>query len=211
MDDRLTDLPANDLIERVASAAPTPGGGSAAALVGATGAALVEMVVALTSGRPAAANDEAALGDIARSASELRKRFVELTDRDAEAYAAVVQARRMPRDTAAQAEARGGAVAAATREATRVPLETAGAGLDVLDLAERLAAIGNRNAISDVGVAALLAAAAARGAILNVRINRPSLDPDDELHVEADQLETRLADLADQERRVAGAVAGRMA
>ncbi len=185
MHDRLTELRTTELIERLSTSAPTPGGGSAAALAGAMGAGLIEMVVALTSGRPAVADHEAELSAIGATAGKLRRELLALTDADAVAYETVISARRLARDTDTQREARDAAIADATRDATLTPLRTARAAYGILELAERLAPIGNRNAISDVGAAALLAAAAVRGAALNVRINLPYLAEDDPLRADA--------------------------
>ena len=185
MDDRLTDLSVRDLVERLATNDPIPGGGSASALAGAMGAALVQMVVALTIGRPSAAEHGATLIEIAESALAAQSDLLRLAELDAAAYAAVVAARRLPRDTERERQARDVQVTAATREATMAPLETARAAAGVLGLAERLAPIGNRQAISDVGVGAQLAATAMRGAALNVRINLPHLPADEPLRVEA--------------------------
>ena len=185
MDDRLTDLSVRDLVERLATNDPIPGGGSASALAGAMGAALVQMVVALTAGRPASAEHEAALAEIAESAVGAQSDLLRLAELDAAAYDAVVTARRLPRGTDRERQAREVQVAAATREATMAPLETARSAANVLGLAERLAPLGNRHAISDVGVGALLAATAMRGAALNVRINLPHLAADEPLRAEA--------------------------
>ena len=210
MDDRITDLPARKLIERLATSEPIPGGGSASALAGAMGAALVQMVVALTSGRAADAEPE--LADIAVAAANCQSELLNLAELDAVAYDAVVQARRLPKETDLEREARSVQVAAATREATRAPMHTARMAATVLDLAERLAPIGNRNAISDVGVAALLAAAAIRGAALNVRINLPYLDAEETLRDEAGaEVERLLAGLDERERAIRGAVEARLA
>jgi methenyltetrahydrofolate cyclohydrolase len=97
------------------------------------------------------------------------------------------------------------------REATRVPLATARMASEVLTLAERLAPIGTRHAISDVGVGALLAATAVRGASLNVEINLPSVAGDTELRIEAaDGIASLRAGLERRERRVHELVAERM-
>lgn len=174
-------LSVHDLVERLSASAPVPGGGSAAALAGALGAALLEMVVALSVDRPSAAGHEGALASMAVRAGKLRDELLDLVDADAEAYQGVIAARRLPRDTDAERAARDERVAEATRQAILAPLHTARAASTALGLASELAPIGNRNAISDVGVAALLAAAAVRGAALNVRINLPSLSADDPL------------------------------
>lgn len=211
MDERLTDLTVRRLVERLATSDPVPGGGSAAALAGAMGAALLGMVVELTTGRPAGKDHERALADIAAGASALRDELLTLAELDAAAYDAVIRARRLPRETEPQQAARDVQVAAATREATRVPLATARAAGAVLGLAETLAPIGNRNAISDVGVAALLAVTALRGAALNVQINLPFLASGEPLRRQAAaEIAALLAPLDDSERAVRRAVAGRL-
>lgn len=209
--DPLSSLPARELIERLSSSAPIPGGGSAAALAGAMGAALVHMVVELTAGRPAAEGHEATLEAARTDATRLRDALLDLAETDAAAYDAVVTARRLPRDTEEQRAVRVARVADATRAATEAPLATARAAAEVLSLAETLAPIGNRHAISDVGVAALLAVTALRGAALNVRINLPFLEPDDALGpAAAAELEALESDLDDRERAVRSAVEDRL-
>jgi formiminotetrahydrofolate cyclodeaminase len=208
---RLNDLPAPELIERMATGDPIPGGGSAAALAGAMGAGLLRMVVALTSGRPAAAGDEKELAEIAIGAASCQSELLNLVELDAVAYDGVIRARRLPRATDLERQTRDVQVAAATREATRAPLQTARLAEQVLSLAERLAPIGSRNAISDAGVGALLAAAALRGAVLNVQINLPYLDADDALRtIATDELERLLGGLDERERAVREQVEGHL-
>jgi formiminotetrahydrofolate cyclodeaminase len=212
MHDRITELSARELLERLSTSEPVPGGGSAAALAGAMAAALVHMVVELTAGRPAAAAHDQELASVRAAAIDLRGRLLRLTELDAAAYEAVVAARRLPRDTESERAARATRIDDATREATRAPLQTAGAAAEILDLASRIAPIGNRNAISDVGVAALLAAAALRGAALNVRINLPYLPDGDPLRDEAaGDLERLERELDDRERGIREAVEARLA
>jgi formiminotetrahydrofolate cyclodeaminase len=211
MDTRLTELPVRELVARLGSDAPAPGGGSASALAGALAAALVHMVVELTAGRSEADRDEAALVEIRTAVASLQSELTRLVDADAAAYASVMAARRLPRDSDLERAARRVQLDAAIREATRTPLATARHASDVLGLAERLAPIGNRNAVSDVGVAALLAAASVRGAILNVRINLPYVANDEALRAEAEAEAARLlAGLEDRERSVRDAVAERI-
>lgn len=207
MDTRLTELSVADLVARLATDDPVPGGGSASALAGAMGAALVQMVVELTAGRPASADDEPALTEIRGAAASLQSELLRLAEADSAAYASVVAARRMPRQTELESEARRVQLEAAVREATRAPMYTAGRAGDVLVLAERLAPIGSRNAISDVGVAGHLAAAAIRGAALNVEINLPFLVNDDDLAAEARRtVDELLRDLDRREQAMAAAV-----
>ena len=211
MDERLPGLTVRNLVERLASSDPVPGGGSASALAGAMGAALVHMVVELTDGRPAAAGHEEALTQIRTAAMAWQSELLNLAEMDASAYTAVVRARRMPRESELERNARDAQVGAAIREATRVPLATARAASEVLELARRLAPIGNRNAVSDVGVAALLATAALRGAALNVEINLPYVTADDELRAEAaTEIARLLAALDERDRMVRDAVAERL-
>ena len=208
---RLNDLPAPELIERMASGDPIPGGGSAAALAGAMGAGLLRMVVALTSGRPAAADDERELTEVAMGAANCQSELLNLVELDAVAYDGVIRARRLPRATDLERETRAVQVAAAIREATRAPLQTARLAEQVLSLAERLAPIGSRNAISDAGVGALLAVAALRGAVLNVQINLPYLDADDALRtIAADELDRLLGGLDGRERAIREQVEGQL-
>lgn len=175
------------------------------------GASLVHMVVALSEGRPNAEGREDVLREMRLAAASLQSELLELAQADAAAYASVIAARRLPRDTERERQARLVQVQVATREAIRAPLEVARRAADVLALSERLAPIGSRRAISDVGVAGLLAAAGLRGAIANVDINVPSLADDDPLREEAraarDEL---LAGLDERERALRRAVADRL-
>ena len=205
MTESLANLPLKAFFERLSSRAPTPGGGSASALAGAAGAALLHMVLELSTRRAEHA-DDAMLAELLGEATSWQSELLELVQLDAAAYDGVVAARRLPRETELEKTARRVQLEGAVREATRVPLEIARRASDVLELAGRVAAVGNRNAISDVGVAALLAEAAIRGAALNVRINLPSLPVDDPLRAEADAELTRL--LADLDARAAAVHAG---
>lgn len=211
MDSRLTDLPVEDFLARLATDDPVPGGGSASALAGAMAAALVHMVVELTAGRPSAAGHEERLAEIRLAAAGLQSELVSLAHADAVAYASVVAARRLPKETDRDRDARRIQLDAAVREATRTPLSIARRSEGVLALAEELASIGNRNAVSDVGVAGLLAGAAIRGAAMNVQINLPSLPEDEPLRDEARrELDALVAGLAERERGLAGAVGDRI-
>ncbi len=211
MDDRPSDLPARELLAQLASSAPVPGGGSASALAGAMGAALIHMVVSLSTGRPGATQHEASLTEIGLAAAALQSELTTLADLDAVAYDAVVRARRLPKASLREQQLRATQLAGAVREATRVPLDTVHRASEVLGLAERLSPIGNGNAISDVGVGGLLAGAAMRGAALNVRINLPSLAADDPLATEAPSaLEALLVDIDAREAAMREAVEARI-
>ncbi len=183
----LAPLSVNDLLQQFSSSDAVPGGGSAAALVGALGASLVSMVAALTLGRELYAEVEAEAREIGEAGTRLRDQLLALADEDSIAYQSYMQARRLPRQTNEEREAREDAMQGAIVQAADVPLRTARVARQALELARRIAPIGNRNAASDAGVAALLSAAAVRGAILNVRINLPQLPESAPLRREATQ------------------------
>jgi glutamate formiminotransferase/formiminotetrahydrofolate cyclodeaminase len=163
------------LLEQVASPAPTPGGGTVAAIAGALAAALSTMVAGLTLGKKKYAANESAMRDLKRRSELAEHTLMALARRDSEAFEAVLRARRLPEGTPEQASERARSIAAAELAAARVPLATAEACLEIVELASVAAKLGNANAISDAGVAALLARAAGEGALLNVEINLKSM------------------------------------
>jgi glutamate formiminotransferase/formiminotetrahydrofolate cyclodeaminase len=163
-------------VSAVASPAPTPGGGSVAAHAGALGAALAQMVAGLTAGKKKYAAVDAEMREAALQAAALVNTLSALVARDAASYTAVADAYKMPKEPEEAAKARAAAIADALIGASQVPLETARACAEVARLAELVATKGNTNAVSDAGVAALLAEAACKGAAYNVRINVAALD-----------------------------------
>lgn len=197
----LTSLSVRELADRLASREPVPGGGSAAAIGGAIGAALVGMVTELTIGRPEAVDREATLRDVRDAAATLRAELLDLAEADAAAYESVVKARRLPKTTDEERDLRSRQMSRTMVEAARIPLETARRARAVLDLAVRIAPVGNPNAISDAGVAAQLASAAVRGAVLNVRINLPYLPAGEPLREAATQEAAELEAAATQSER----------
>lgn len=163
-------------VASVAAPTPAPGGGSVAAHAGALGAALAQMVAGLTIGKKKYASVEAEMKEIALQAAALVNELTALVAADAASYTAVMAAYKLPGDTEADAAAKKRAVDEALLGAAAVPLETARACVRVLEIAAAVAARGNTNAVSDAGVAALLAEAACRGAVYNVRINIAALE-----------------------------------
>jgi glutamate formiminotransferase/formiminotetrahydrofolate cyclodeaminase len=165
-------------VEAVASSAPVPGGGSVVAHVGALGAALAEMVAGLTIGRKKYVAVEGEMKELAARAVTLGARLAALVKEDSDSYALVSAAYKLQKETPVQVAARDAAIQAALMKAAGVPLETARACVAVAKLAAACAQKGNTNAVSDAGVAALLAEAACKGAAYNVRINVSSMsDP----------------------------------
>ncbi|MGH9368323.1 MAG: cyclodeaminase/cyclohydrolase family protein [Thermoanaerobaculia bacterium] len=160
-----------DFLGALASEAPTPGGGTAAAVAGGMGAALTEMVVALTLSKEKFASAHAAVRPIAEAARAAREEMMRLAREDSDAYDEVVAARRLPKESPEQKAERRGRLDAANRRATEVPMRTARAAVRLLAALPELVEKGNPSAASDAGSAALLLEAAAEAALLNVGIN----------------------------------------
>jgi methenyltetrahydrofolate cyclohydrolase len=157
--------------EALAAGTPTPGGGSASAQAGAMAAALVQMMCNLTFGRERYREHDEAVRAIRGRAEGLRKDLLALVDRDAEAFDEVMRALRLPKGTDAEKRVRSEALERANLFAIETPLAIADACAALMAACSELACKGNVNAVSDVGVAALLAYAGLRGAVLNVRVN----------------------------------------
>jgi len=166
--------------EKLASKDPTPGGGSAAAVALGQAAALTEMVSKLTLGREkweqgwgAAEKTKLVTTNIISGSA------FELAQKDSEAFESVMSAYKLPRDSEDDKKHRRMKIVDATWSATLVPLETAEIAHELLSTLPDLAKWGNSNAVTDVGVASLLASAACKGALFNVEINLESLPEDD--------------------------------
>jgi formiminotetrahydrofolate cyclodeaminase len=167
----IVDLTVSEFLRQLAAEQPTPGGGSAAALVGALGAGLVCMVCVHTIARERYRDvDDRARRLLAR-AQELQGDFERATEADAAAYQSFADAQRSPRDTQGQRAARSAAMHQALRNSTDVPLDVAAAAAELVGLAHIAAEIGNESLISDAAVAASLAFAAFQSARLNVELN----------------------------------------
>ncbi|MDW8101282.1 MAG: cyclodeaminase/cyclohydrolase family protein [Anaerolineae bacterium] len=175
----LAEKPLNQFMDELASSAPAPGGGSVAALAGAMGAALVSMVCNLTIGKKKYADVEEEIKAILEQSEALRREFLNLLEADVAAYTRVSEAMKMPRETEEQKAIREEALDKALKEATEVPLRVAEACVRVIDLCRPVAEKGNVNAVSDAGVAVVMAEAGLRSAALNVLINLGWLKDED--------------------------------
>ena len=190
----------------LASARPTPGGGSAAALLIATGAALVEMACNLTVGRERFSAVEPLMRESIVFSEAMRGEAATLRLADGAAYDAVSAAYALPRATAEEKGIRAAAIQQALRGATEVPMQQVQIGLAVLELAARIAEAANPNVISDVGAGALAARAGVDAAALNVRINLTLLKDPSYVEAQGSALASQMARAAAAAAHVLDAV-----
>lgn len=182
--------------EALASADPAPGGGSAAAYAGALAAALVEMVGRIASKKGPGAHDA-----FIAEASVIRDECLRLVDDDADAFATVSAAMKLPRGTDEERALRTERLQHALVAASRVPLAIASAARRALHLCERGLETASTGTISDIGVGALLAEAALRGAALNVMINLAWLRDATQVKALSEELD-RVVDGSEAQRKL---------
>ena len=171
----ITDLTIERFLDELASAAPTPGGGGAAAIMGGMGAALVSMVCNLTIGKKNYEGVEGEMRDLLASSEALRHRLNGMVADDVAAFDALMGSYKLPKASDEEKAARSAAIQAGLKQATEAPLDCARACAEVVRLSARAADHGNLNVISDAGVAVLAGWAALRSAALNVNINAPQI------------------------------------
>lgn len=171
----LTERTVHEFLNELSSSSPAPGGGSASALAGAIGAGLISMVCRLTLGKKKYADEQAEMESVLQQSKRLRAGMAKLVDEDTEVFKEVMAAFSLPKETSEEQEHRTAAIQAATKKATLVPLNLMRLTDEAIVLAKIVAEKGNRNSVSDAGVAALMLQAACSGAALNVRINLSSL------------------------------------
>ena len=167
----LTKLSCQEFLEKLASNAPTPGGGGGAAMAGALAVALTSMVGNLTVGKERFAQYEADVQELLAKAEALRMKMFALVNADAEVFNSFMACYRLPKNTDEEKQARNQAIQNAAKEAAEVPLKIAEACVEVMKLAERIAIIGNPGAITDAAVSSIMARAALRSAVYNVVVN----------------------------------------
>ncbi len=189
----IKEKPVQTFLDDLASKASTPGGGSAAAIMGAMGAALVSMVANLTVGKKnyEAVDDE--MQELLARSEQVREKLSNMIKADIDVFDQVMAAYGLPKDTDEDKAARSKSIQSALKEATDVPLACVGLCAEVIQLCKPMAEKGNTNVISDAGVAVLAANAALRSAALNVYINIGGIKDEEFANDRRQQLESMLA------------------
>jgi len=176
VENSLLDLNLREFANELSIDSPAPGGGSTAALSGALSASLSSMVANLTTGKTGYEDVQKDVMKIALTAQALKDEFLRAVDLDTLAFNKVMDAMKMAKKTDEQKKERDKAIEEASKEATLVPLGVLEKSIEALKLAKEIALKGNKNSLSDAGVAGLAAQAAAEGACYNVKINLPGLE-----------------------------------
>ena len=171
----ITECPIEEFLDRLASKEPTPGGGGAAAIMGAMGAALVSMVCNVSAGKKGCESVQPELQEVCTQSEVLRRRLTSMVADDVSAFDELMGAYKLPKDTDEEKLRRSQSIQASLKRATEVPLACARDCAEVIRLSRRAGEVGYLGVISDAGVGVSAAYAAARSAALNVYINAPSL------------------------------------
>lgn len=171
----MTELTAQEFVSRLASSAPVPGGGGAAALTGAIGVALGNMVGSLTIGKKKYAAVEDEVRELKDRSTSLQERLLSMVDRDAEVFEPLSRAYGLPKDTEEQRAEKARVLEEMLRLAAEVPMQIMELCMEALEIVDRFAQIGSRLAVSDAGCAAACCRAALNAASLNVFINTKSM------------------------------------
>jgi len=207
MSDRLIERSLRVFSDDLSSEAPVPGGGSAAAYAGAMGAALAAMVARISIKK----EKSELLESFIEETDNLRSDFLRLVDDDSAAYARVAAAMKLPRKTDDEKKERQERVQAALLAASRVPLEIAETARRLLGACERGAASASPMTASDIGVGALMAETALRGAALNVMINLASVKDSAQVKAISEHLDRAVDGSDEQLRRITDSVESRIA
>jgi methenyltetrahydrofolate cyclohydrolase len=171
----MTENSLDQFLHDLASGNPTPGGGSAAAIMGAMGAALVSMVCNVSFGKKGCEAAEPELRNMLVRSEELRRHLAAMVAEDIAAFDSLMAAYKLAKSSDEEKARRAETIQACLERATEVPLECARACSQVVAMARRAADLGYKHVISDVGAGVAAADAALRSAALNVFINAPSL------------------------------------
>ncbi len=167
----LSELTIKEFLEKIASEFPAPGGGSVAALSAALAASLIEMVANLTIGKKGYDDEEDEIKTVAQDALRLRRDLIQSIDSDSNAYNDVMTAINLPGNSEAEKRHREDMIQSGLKQATLVPMAVAECAINVMELAGKTIAKGNKNAITDGAVGVMMAKTAVLSALYNVKIN----------------------------------------
>jgi len=191
-DDALVDMDVENFVNEVSRDSSTPGGGSIAALSGSIGAALSSMVSNLSTGSRGTADVDPILMPVAEEAQQLKDELLKAVDEDTNAFDKYMEAKRMPKSTEEERKKRKKAMQEGLKHAVDVPMDTAKTSAKVIDLAEKAAEHGKKDAVSDALVAAQMAYSGIIGGIANVKINLGDIEDEEfkeEMLEECERLE----------------------
>ena len=169
----------NEFAKIVASDSPVPGGGSIAALCGALGTALAEMVANLTVTKKKYADSKEEMTDIISKASQLRDKLLNYIEEDSLAYNKVMEAYKLPKETEKEKAYRRDRIQEGLKVAASVPLKVAETSFEIFPLAEAVVLRGNVSSVTDALVGAMMARTGVLSAVLNIRINLDSIKDDE--------------------------------
>jgi formiminotetrahydrofolate cyclodeaminase len=188
----IKEKPIQIFLDDLASKTPTPGGGSAAAIMGAMGAALVSMICNLTIGKKKYESVDDKMQAVLHKAEKLREQLTGMIATDVDVFDQVMAAYGLPKNTDEEKNQRSASIQSALKAATDVPLSCARACAEVIALSREVAEKGNLNLVSDAGVAVLAAQAALKSAALNVYINVGGIKDEDFAQQRRDELDSIL-------------------
>ncbi len=191
----ISSLSINEFLEDLGSSSPTPGGGSASALCASIASRLTQMVASLTIGRPRFEKVQEEMTQAVEKGKILSGKFLDLAMKDSEAYDLFMKALSLPKDDEQEKARRKDSMQEALKRSTLVPLQTLELAKELVANSLIVAEKGNPNAITDAGVSALLADAAARGAAMNVKINLASIEDESFVQDGLHRVEAELGEL----------------
>ena len=197
--DNLVNKTISEFADELSTDSPAPGGGSVAALCSSMSGALSAMVCNLTFGKKSYEKvwDEAKV--LAETGQHIKEHSIDAIDKDTQAFYDMMDASRLPKKTDEEKKTRNAAIQETTKNAIMVPMETLQIALEAVELAQKVAKIGNENALSDAGVAAITANAAAKSAYLNVKINMGGIEDEKfkfDILTQADELLEKVNNIA---------------
>ena len=198
----LSNMNIKEFLAATSSDAPVPGGGSVAALSAAIASSLAEMVANLTIGKKGYDDVQDEMKAISEKLSAYTPKFVDFIDKDASSFDDVMKAFKLPKETDEEKKARTEAIQNGMKLAATVPLETAQAAMEILDMIEAVVQRGNSNAVTDGAVAAMMTRTAVLSALYNVKINLGSIKDADYVAKAAAEVERIEKEVVEIEARI---------